>query len=109
VIELVGVEATLLRARDVLDGIGMKPLIVRKEIDAHIADRFLEAVWREALWLVKDGIATTEEIDDASATALACAGRRWVCSRPTASPAARPECVTSSPSSARASAGPGPS
>lgn len=64
VIELVGVEATLLRARDVLDGLGMKPLIVRKEIDAHIADRFLEAVWREALWLIKDGIATTQEIDD---------------------------------------------
>jgi len=25
----------------------------------------LEAVWREALWLIKDGIATTQEIDDA--------------------------------------------
>ena len=32
-----------------LRGIGMFPLTVRKEIDAHIADRFLEAVWREAL------------------------------------------------------------
>ena len=30
-----------------------------------LGDRFLEAVWREALWLVKDGIATTEEIDEA--------------------------------------------
>ncbi|MGB0799509.1 MAG: thioesterase family protein, partial [Planktomarina sp.] len=44
---------------------GMHPLRVRKEIDAHIADRFLEAVWREALWLIKDEIATTEEIDNA--------------------------------------------
>ena len=43
----------------------MYPLHIRKEIDAHVADRFLEAVWREALWLVKDGIATTEEIDNA--------------------------------------------
>jgi len=42
----------------------LHPLHVRKEIDAHIADRFLEAVWREALWLIKDGIATTQEIDD---------------------------------------------
>src|SRR5680860_513840 len=42
----------------------MHPLHVRAEIDAHIADRLLEAVWREALWLVKDGVATTEEIDD---------------------------------------------
>ncbi|MEP3435214.1 MAG: carnitine 3-dehydrogenase [Hoeflea sp.] len=74
VIELVGVEATLLRARDVLDGIGMKPLIVRKEIDAHIADRFLEAVWREALWLIKDGVATTQEIDDVIRYGF---GMRW--------------------------------
>jgi carnitine 3-dehydrogenase len=53
------------RAKQVIHSIGMHPLHVKKEIDAHIADRFLEAVWREALWLVKDGIASTEEIDDA--------------------------------------------
>ncbi len=43
---------------------GMKPLHVRVEIDAFIADRLLESVWREALWLVEDGVATTQEIDD---------------------------------------------
>ena len=52
-------------ARDVLAGTGFYPIHIKKEIDAHVADRFLEAVWREALWLVKDGIATTEEIDNA--------------------------------------------
>jgi carnitine 3-dehydrogenase len=52
----------------------MFPLTVRKEIDAHIADRFLEAVWREALWLVKDGVATTEEIDEAIRMGF---GLRW--------------------------------
>lgn len=57
--------ATIAQAQGVIRDIGMHPLHVKKEIDAHIADRFLEAVWREALWLVKDGIATTEEIDDA--------------------------------------------
>ena len=51
-------------AVEILTDIGMKPLIIRKEIDAHVADRLLEAVWREALWLVKDGVATTGEIDD---------------------------------------------
>ncbi len=61
-------------ATDILTGLGMKPLLVRKEIDAHIADRFLEAVWREALWLVRDGIATTEEIDDAIRFGF---GLRW--------------------------------
>jgi len=47
---------------------------VRKEIDAHIADRLLEAVWREGLWLVNDGIATTQEIDDAISYGF---GLRW--------------------------------
>ena len=42
----------------------MKPVLIAREIDAHIGDRLLEAVWREALWLVSDGIATTQEIDD---------------------------------------------
>ncbi|WP_421704598.1 carnitine 3-dehydrogenase [Aliiroseovarius sp.] len=52
------------RAAEILTEIGMKPVEIKKEIDAHVADRLLEAVWREALWLVSDGIATTEEIDD---------------------------------------------
>lgn len=53
------------RTEAVLNGIGMYPLHIRKEVDAHIAGRFLEAVWREALRLVKDDIATTEEVDTA--------------------------------------------
>ena len=73
-IELVGNGGTCARAKAALEPIGMKPLIVRQEIDAHIADRFLEAVWREALWLIKDGIATTEEIDDAIRFGF---GLRW--------------------------------
>ena len=73
-VELVGEIITVARASDILTSIGMKPLIVRTEIDAHIADRFLEAVWREALWLVKDNIATTEEIDDAIRYGF---GLRW--------------------------------
>ena len=52
-------------AKRTLTELGMYPLHLKKEIDAHVADRFLEAVWREALWLVKDGIASTEEIDNA--------------------------------------------
>ncbi len=58
-------EAAVELAEKHLTSVGLYPLRVRKEIDAHIADRFLEAVWREALWLVKDGIATTDEIDNA--------------------------------------------
>ncbi len=39
-----------------------------------MADRLLEALWREALWLVNDGIATVSEIDDAIRFG---AGLRW--------------------------------
>ena len=53
------------RAIDLLRGIGMYPLPIRKETAAHVADRLLEAVWRESLWLVRDDVATTGEIDDA--------------------------------------------
>lgn len=54
--------------------IGMRVLRVRKEVEGFIADRLLEALWREALWLVNDGIATTEEVDDAVRYG---AGLRW--------------------------------
>ena len=78
VVEVVGSAATppetLDRADAVLRDIGMAPLRVRQEIPAHIADRLLEAVWREALWLVKDGIATTAEIDEAIRLGF---GLRW--------------------------------
>ena len=43
----------------------MHPLMVRKEIDGYISDRIQEAVWREALHLVNDGVASTKDIDDA--------------------------------------------
>ena len=66
--------AMIERVKETLRGLGMFPLHIRKEIDAHIADRLLEAVWREALWLVKDGIATTEEIDEAIRMGF---GLRW--------------------------------
>ena len=52
----------------------MHPLHVRTEIDGFVADRLLEALWREALWLVNDGVATVEEIDDAIRYG---AGLRW--------------------------------
>ena len=68
-IEVVGSNKTsttyLNKAMEILTKLGFYPLHVRKEIDAHLADRFLEAVWREALWLIKDDIATTSEIDNA--------------------------------------------
>jgi len=68
-VEVVGGKATdpavIERAMGLYTALGMKPLHLKVEIDAFVADRLMEALWREALWLVKDGVATTEEIDDA--------------------------------------------
>ena len=65
---------TIERAKSFYAGIGMKPLHVRKEIEAFIGDRLLEAFWREALWLVHDDVATAEEIDDVVRYSF---GLRW--------------------------------
>jgi carnitine 3-dehydrogenase len=53
------------RAETVYRSLGMHPLVVRTEIDGFLADRLLEALWREALWLVHDDVATVSELDDA--------------------------------------------
>lgn len=57
--------AAMEHATSVMTEIGMKPLVMKREIDGFIANRLQEAIWREALWLVKDGFATTKEVDDA--------------------------------------------
>lgn len=67
-------EACIENAKELMRGLGMVPQHIRREIDAHIADRLLEAVWRESLWLVRDDIATTQEIDDVIRLGF---GLRW--------------------------------
>jgi len=68
VVEIVGGEKTepeaIAMAREYYAAIGMKPVVIRKEIEAFVGDRLLEAAWREALWLIKDGICSVEELDD---------------------------------------------
>jgi carnitine 3-dehydrogenase len=61
-------------AQQIYTSLGMRPLHVRKEVPGFIADRLLEALWREALHLVNEGVATTSEIDDAIRFG---AGIRW--------------------------------
>lgn len=77
-VELVGGKDTasenLKRAEAFYTSVNMKPLILSKEIEGHVADRLMEAIWRESLHLVNDGIATTEEID---ASIVYGPGLRW--------------------------------
>jgi carnitine 3-dehydrogenase / betainyl-CoA thioesterase len=67
-------EETVERALAFYASLGMKPLRVRKEVEGFVADRLLEALWREALWLVHDDVATVGEVDDAIRYG---AGLRW--------------------------------
>ena len=67
-VELVGGGRTSSEALDAAGEffryIGMHPLRVRREIPGHLTDRLQEALWREILHLVNDGVATTGELDD---------------------------------------------
>ena len=56
---------TIERAKEVYDFLDMYPLVVRTEVPGYLADRLQEAMWREILHLVNDGVATTGELDDA--------------------------------------------
>ncbi len=77
-VEIVGGESTsqetVEKAYKIYESAQMKPMIIDKEIEGFIADRLMEALWREALHLVNDGIATTEEVDKAITYG---AGLRW--------------------------------
>jgi len=68
-VEVLGGEATADWAKEqasrFYESLGMRPLAVRTEVPGYISDRLQEAVWREALHMVADGVATTGEIDDA--------------------------------------------
>ncbi len=57
-----------------LRDVGMMPVVLNTEIPAHAGDRLLEAIWREALWLIHDGIVTTEQIDNLMTHGF---GLRW--------------------------------
>lgn len=66
--------AFITRARHLYAGLGMHPLVCRVEIEGFLSDRLQEALWREALWLLHDGVATAEELDAAIAYGP---GLRW--------------------------------
>jgi carnitine 3-dehydrogenase len=67
-VELVGgaktVPATIEAAADFFTYIGMHALHVRREVPGHLTDRLQEAIWREILHMVNEGVATTGELDD---------------------------------------------
>ncbi len=56
--------ATIESSRRFFTYIGMHALHVRREVPGHLTDRLQEAMWREILHMVNDGVATTGELDE---------------------------------------------
>jgi len=67
-------EGSKKRAAEVYTAIGMHPLLLGAEVPGFVSDRLLEALWREGLHLVNEGVATTGQVDDAIAYGP---GLRW--------------------------------
>ncbi|MGW5691184.1 3-hydroxyacyl-CoA dehydrogenase [Streptomyces asiaticus] len=78
VIELVPSPTTaawvLERARAVYTGVGLRPITVNHEPEGFVFNRLQGAILREAYCLVRDGVATVDEIDEVVRSGL---GRRW--------------------------------
>ncbi|HWA48527.1 MAG TPA: 3-hydroxyacyl-CoA dehydrogenase NAD-binding domain-containing protein [Dongiaceae bacterium] len=61
--------------------VGKITIRVSKEVPGHVANRLQAALWREALHLVKTGVATVQDVDTA---VWAGPGLRWAAMGPTA-------------------------
>lgn len=72
-------EATVARARELFGSVGMEPILVRSEAEGFVVNRLQGAILREAYCLLRDGVATADEIDLAVRGGL---GRRWALTGP---------------------------
>ncbi len=68
------------RARAFYESVGKVTIEVRREVPGHVANRLQAALWREAIHLVAEGVATVEDVDKAVAAGP---GLRWAVMGPT--------------------------
>ncbi|MBN1319984.1 MAG: hypothetical protein JXA87_03995 [Thermoleophilia bacterium] len=66
--------ANLERARDFYLAVGKEPVIVNGDVPGYVANRMSAALWREAIELVRSGVATVEDVDKAISSGP---GLRW--------------------------------
>ena len=62
------------------EAVGKVTIRVNREVPGHVANRLQAAVWREAIHLVKEGVASVEDVDKAM---WAGPGLRWAAMGPT--------------------------
>jgi len=67
-------EAAVLCAEALLARVGLTPVRVRREVEGFIFNRLQGALLREAYCLVRDGVASVEDVDRVVRDGL---GRRW--------------------------------
>ena len=83
-VEVLGNERTGLdvvaRARGFYESIGKVTIQLHKEKNGHVANRLQAAIWREAISLVHEGVASVEDVDKA---VWAGPGLRWATMGPT--------------------------
>ena len=53
------------KAKKFYKSISMNPIMVKHELPGYLSDRLQEALWREGLHIIKEGHATTEDLDRA--------------------------------------------
>ena len=68
------------RARAFYESVGKVTIEVRREVPGHVANRLQAALWREAVNLAKEGVASVADIDTAIASGP---GLRWAVMGPT--------------------------
>jgi carnitine 3-dehydrogenase len=66
--------ATVERARAFYAAIGKRPIHIHREVTGHVANRLQAVLWREAVHLVTEGVATVAGIDTAISDGP---GMRW--------------------------------
>lgn len=67
-------ESVVRKTYDLMSKLGKVPVIVRKEVPGFIFNRLAAALWREALDLIDNNVATVEDIDKVVSAGL---GLRW--------------------------------
>jgi len=58
-------DPTLAQATAIYEGLGRVVISLKKEVPGHIANRLAAALWREAIHLMKEGVADVRDIDSA--------------------------------------------
>ena len=55
----------MIKAEKFYNNIGMKTLVLKKELPGYLSDRLQESMWRESLHIINEGFASTQDLDDA--------------------------------------------